>query len=182
MFIFFRLFAVVLSIFTMESAIAQSQDPCDRIDSTSNEVRVTLKNAALENKFYFIGTFQIQNLSKDQSITIRGLSDEKSNTFRIKSPDISIEYLDLLNRWERMIELPGSYYGVREKRVIPPGKSILVDVPLFSNDAASKNAREFRLLIRAQSPTICLISLPFRGYPPRPTVLRLENVDSDISH
>lgn len=178
MYVINKLLAIIIALSPLGTATAYSDDPCDNADTISHEARVVIQGSALDKDSFLVGTFQLQNLSKKRNFVIRGTPDASASTFHIMRPDISVEYLDLLNRWQRMLELPGSFYGKRESHVASPGKSIVFTTWLFSADIASKNAREFRLLIRTQDPSLCLVSVPFRGFPLRPKVVRLESVET----
>jgi hypothetical protein len=169
---------LILAIFAMllsPIVDAENGDPCTDIRRIESDARVVLKETALDGRNIFIGTFLIQNLSK-KNIVLKGNFPASGGPIRIVRPDYSIEYLDLSNQWQQRIELPGSFLGAKDERVVPPGKSLLFTAPLVSAKYASKSASDFRLLVRTKNSTACLMSVPFRGYPPRPEVIRLETV------
>jgi hypothetical protein len=169
------LIAAVLVLAPTVGSASSGGDPCKESPQDDPSARVTLVNSTLNEHGVFHGTFKIENISQKQTLTIRGSLHKEDGVLRVDRPDISIEYLDLTNRWQRMIEIPGSYYAPKSRLSIQPGKSKLVSAPLVSAELATLNGREFRLLLRLRDSSQCLVSTPFRGLPPRPRVNQLES-------
>jgi hypothetical protein len=172
-----KFIAVVIAIAPLSAIASSSGDPCQNAGSISLENRVTLQSAALNKHGFFVGTFRVDNLSKDNALMFRGTLDGSNGIIKLAEPDTSIEYQDISSQWQSMLEIPGSFYSPKEERIVPPGKSLLFTAELFSADRASLSAGEFRLLIRTRKPPLCLISVPFYGLPPRPTVNQLKSVE-----
>lgn len=161
-------------------AFASNADECPYAEKISFHIQLTLKGTTLDKKSgVFIGTFEINNLSKNEPFTVRGISREHDGTIRVAHPDITIEYLDLLNQWRPLLNLPGSFFGTTEKTVVRPGKSLSFTASLMTPALASQNAREFRLLLRTTSPDRCVVSKPFSGLPSRPKVTSLISIGEE---
>ena len=140
------------------------------------DVRLTLKETTLDRASgKFIGTFDLQNVSKQKQIVIGVSSSASADSFSVPYPDASVEYLDLLGQWKPLLNVPGSFLGTSMRRTVEPGKSVLVNAVLVTQDMAEKNGRDFRLILRTADPSVCLISAPFRGQSDRPAVTRLVN-------
>lgn len=167
---------VIATLFSPYVAIAENSDPCAYIRKIESDVRAVLQSTTLDKHGIFIGQFMIDNLSK-KTFVLKGNLPSNGGPIRIVRPDYSIEYLDLSNQWQERLELPCSFLGAKDERVVLPGKSLVFTVALVSAKYASKSASDFRLLIRTKNPLVCFISTPFRGYPPRPKVIRLETVE-----
>jgi hypothetical protein len=167
---------VIVLMFSPCGVAAGNGDPCLDTRRSESDARIVLQTTTLDEQGIFVGKFVIENVSK-KSIVIKGELPESGGQIRIVRPDYSIEYLDLSNQWQERLELPGSFLGAKGERSIPPGKSSTFTVSLMSANYGSRSANDFRLLVRTKNLSACLVSVPFRGYPPRPEVIRLETAD-----
>lgn len=155
-------------------ARSADEDPCDGIAGMASEARLELKGSDIDEAGAFVGTFEIENQSRQRSISV-GLVGETGGDFAFR-PDTSIEYLDLSSDWRRLLDLPGSYRSLPRMQVLQPGERYVFKAMLMSAETARQNAREFRVLLRTYNPRLCVFSVPFHGVPSRTPVLQLQSV------
>lgn len=158
--------------------LAFAANSCNEPDFLRPQFSLMLKSTYLDNRDIFIGKFELKNNDVEPGIIIMGRRD--GDDFFLDYPDIAIEFRDLNRKWVRLNHLPGSFLSSPDRLKLKPNSSAEIKVELFPENLVKLDGSDFRLLIEAITPSLCVVSYPFRAFPIRNPVKYFESIQTPI--
>jgi hypothetical protein len=161
----------VALLVSVQHANANDAISCD--DAVVNkDARIVLTRTVVEDKGFFTGIFEIENLGFEPSLSLAG--ERTKEVFEAEYPDVSIEFKDLNSRWVPLDHTPGTFMQGRDRLVVFQKTKKMFSTPLVSKSIAI-NGAEFRLVVRVNEPSVCLVSKPFVVLPLRKKVIGFQS-------
>jgi hypothetical protein len=165
--------AVVICLGSL-TGVASAADTCMEPDPVIPTATLTLKRAERTDRGVFVGHFEVRNYTLEM-ISIPGRKSD--GQFRVDYPDAGIEFKDLNGVWRQLLgHAPGTFFSAAGALKIVKNSSALVTIELFSADRVDLSGVEFRAKVRLSAPETCFVSFPFRTYPARVPITRIESV------
>lgn len=161
-------FFMVMALSLGPVAASHGVDLCSDPDASDPRVRLALKGTQIIDGVY-VGEFEIQNIGVTEPILISG--EAGSEAFAVEYPDVSIEFKDLNAHWTALQMVPGTFTQQEGRLEIARNSKARFTTMLMTQEVANLSASDFRILVRAVNPKICIISRPFRAVPLRPQVV-----------
>lgn len=164
-------FLMVMAFALGRVVTSHAADFCGDPDSGDPRVRLALKSTQVRDGVY-IGEFEIENIGLAEPILIAG--EASRGIFAVEYPDVSIEFKDLNARWTALQMVPGTFIQQKGRMEIARDSKARFTTTLMTQEVANLSASEFRILVRAIQPKVCMVSRPFHAVPSRQQVVGFE--------
>jgi hypothetical protein len=162
-----RLCFVLLILFCGRLSAAAAQE-CSGSDPVLSRTSLTLKGAHLEQDAVFYGEFELVNFDAKASLTISGY--KKDDGFHVSRPEITVQFMDLRGQWQPVFELPAIFERRPDHLIVRPNSKVRFVTLLMKRDIANLSNSDFRIVLQASEPKICIVSNTFRAVPIRKQV------------
>jgi len=160
-------------------AAASASDSCVEEDALVPNTTLTLTSAVKNHDGAFVGDFRLQNLRIARGIVIP--ARKASESFYIDYPDATVQFRDLNGTWTTLANhLPGTFGPSPDALKVGLHSMASFKVELFSVQLGNLSGTDFRLAIRLADRS-CIVSQPFRAYPDRASITKIESLTTDGS-
>lgn len=165
-------------VFLFACITGRAADGCEEPDPLLPDVTVVLKRATKAPNGMYVGEFEIENQRISPEISISGRKTR--HAFYVEFPDAYIEFKDLNGTWVTLANhLPGTYTTSPDVLRIAVHSKADFSADLFSVDWGNLSGTDFRLILRRVSDPTCIVSRPFRAYPDRASITRIESLHTE---